>query len=102
MAHENLVSSIESEWEPEDGFFWSIRGGHFRKAEFDRALKKFAALPAESGDPLPARLVSLVWYAPLFMHWQIDRVRELGGDPAEYENAMNQISAEVERVLGVP
>ena len=99
---ERFIGSIESEWEPETGFFWKIRQGEFRKDEFDRALAKFAAVPGMSGEPLPARLVSVLWYVPIFMQWQIDRVRERGGDLPAYEIAMAQLGNEVTRILGVP
>jgi hypothetical protein len=102
MALEKFIESIESEWEPETGFFWRIRQGDFRKDEFDRVFAKFAAVPGASVEPLPARLVSVLWYVPIFMQWQIDRVRDRGGDVPTYATAMNQLTAEVERVLGVP
>lgn len=102
MMLENFIGSIESEWEPETGFFWKIRQGEFRKDEFDRALAKFAAVPSMSEEPLPARLVSVLWYVPIFMQWQIHRVRERGGDLPAYEIAMAQLGNEVERILGVP
>lgn len=102
MTLESFVVSIESEWEPEKGFFWSIRQGTFREDEFRRALAKFAAVPAASGGQVPARLVSVLWYAPLFMQWQRERVQEQSADMAAYTKAMNKLTAEVERILGVP
>jgi hypothetical protein len=36
------------------------------------------------------------------MQWQIDRVRERGGDLRAYGMAMARLTNEVERVLGVP
>lgn len=102
MGLENFIASIESEWEPEAGFFWRIREGDFQKDEFERALQKFAAIPSASNQPVPARLVSVVWYVPIFMQWQVDRMRELRGDLAAYVTAVNKLTAEVERILGVP
>lgn len=102
MALEKIIGSIESEWEPETGFFWKIRQGEFRKNEFDRAFAKFAAVSGASEELLPVRLVSVLWYVPIFMEWQIDRVRERGGDLPAYKTAMRRLSAEVERILGLP
>jgi hypothetical protein len=102
MALENFIESIESEWEPEDGFFWKIRQGNFETAGVHRALSKFAAVPSLTDQPIPARLVSVLWYVPIFMEWQLDRVRENGGDTAEYMAAINKFTAEIERILGVP
>jgi hypothetical protein len=102
MTLENFIASIESEWEPEGGFFWSIRQGYFRQPDFDRALAKMVAVPSASSDLIPARLVSVLWYVPIFMHWQTERVKEGGGSASEYEVATNKMTAEVERILGVP
>ena len=102
MPIEQFIPEIESEWEAEAGFFWRIREGDFRRSECDRALAKIAALPSASGQPMPQRLVSVLWYIPVFMHWQLERVRERGGSISEYTTAMNELTAEVERILGVP
>jgi hypothetical protein len=101
MTLESLIARIQSEWEPEVGFFWKIRQGDFQKAEFDRALASIAAVPAAQ-EVMPGRLVRLLWYAPIFMTWQVDRVREVGGDAAEYARATNKMLAEIERILEVP
>ena len=34
--------------------------------------------------------------------WQIERVRERGTDITEYTKAMSRVTAEIERILGVP
>ena len=52
-------------------------------------------------SPYP-RLVSVLWYVPISMEWQIDRVRENGGDIAEYMAAIATFTAEIQRILGVP
>ncbi len=95
-----LITSIESEWEPGDGFFWKIRQGVFRDSDFERAFEKVKAVPTFSDRPVPARLVSLLWYVPLFMQWQVERVREQGGDEARYATATNKMTAEVEEGIG--
>jgi hypothetical protein len=102
MTLENFIASIEVEWAPDTGFFWNIRQGSFRKEEFDRVLAKFAAVPSFSEKPIPGRLVSVVWYVPIFMEWQANRVRERGGDLPAYTTAMTKLTNEVERILGVP
>jgi hypothetical protein len=102
MTFEAYISAIEAEWEPETGFFWRTRQGDFRKDDFERTLRKLAAVPSMTGQSVPARLVSVVWYIPIFAEWQRDRVQGCGADPAEYERAKAQLTNEVERILGVP
>jgi|GEM_PF-902856 len=96
------IEALESEWAPDNGFFWRIREGDFAQESFRRALKKMSAIHIPESTELPRRLVSLVWYVPLFMQWQVERVRERGGDAAAYEEAITAMTNEVERLLGVP
>jgi hypothetical protein len=98
MTFEIYISAIEEEWEPETGFFWRIRQGDFRKDDFERTLRKLAAVPNTTEQLLPARFVSVVWYIPIFMEWQRDRVRECGVNPDEYAVATNHLMNEVERI----
>jgi hypothetical protein len=99
---ENFIKGIESEWEPEEGFFWKIRQGNFDRMGVHRAFSKIAAVPSLSDQPIPTRLVLVLWYLPIFMEWQVDRVRENGGEIAGYRAAINKFTAEIERILGVP
>ena len=99
---ENFIKSIESEWEAEEGFFWKVRQGNFEIAEGRRALSKVAAVPTLTDQAIPARLVSVLWFVPLFLEWQVDRVRENGGNVAEYKVLIDRFFAGIERILGVP
>lgn len=102
MNHERDTGALESEWSPEDGFFWRIRQGEFAASDFDRALAKVSAICIREDAVLPRRLVSLLWYIPLFMQWQVERVQEKGGDMRAYVSAVTKMRNEVERLLGVP
>jgi hypothetical protein len=102
MSYENEIDALESEWSPEDGFFWRVRQGHFIPSEFERALKKVSAISIAEGADVPRRVVSLLWYIPLFMQWQVERVQESGGDVAAYAKAITTMTNEIERLLGVP
>ena len=102
MTYEPEIELLESEWSPDYGFFWRIREGRFDTAEFQRALQKVATISIAEDAELPRRVVSLLWYIPLFMHWQIERVKENGGDPMAYAKAITAMTTEIERLLGVP
>ena len=92
------ISVIDSE----KGFFWNLRQGNFDKVRGHRALSKIAAVPSLLDQPIPARFVSVLWYVPIFMQWQLDRVGKDGGDIAQYKAAINKFTSEIERVLGIP
>ena len=98
----DAISTIEAEWAFEGGFFWDLREGIFKQEEFERLTKKLSSISIPDDDRVPRRLVALLWYMPMFMQWQTDRVRENGGDVAAYENATTIVSNEIERLLGVP
>jgi hypothetical protein len=102
MSYEIEIEILESEWSTDDGFFWQIRQGCFNVGAFERALKKVAAISIAEDFDLPRRLVSLLWYIPLFMEWQVERILENNGDMVAYTKAITIITNEIERLLGVP
>lgn len=102
MNQEHLIRTLESEWEPEQGFFWRVRQGVFSEADFQRALSKVSSIEGFENELIERRLVSLLWYIPIFMHWQKDRVLEKGGDGEAYAKAIAAMTNQVERLLGVP
>lgn len=102
MNNSDAIASIDAEWEIDTGFFWMARQGLFDPAGFERTLNKLQALRIEENAEIPRRLVSLLWYAPLFLSWQTDRVRESGGDVQAFTQAATLITNEIERLLGAP
>jgi hypothetical protein len=103
MNNHELIALIEKEWDMDDGFFGKLRHGHFDHEGFCRCGQVLGRIRQETGtgDTIPRRLVSLVWYIPLFMNWQTERV---AGSVAvgEYERATNEIQTIVQEILGVP
>jgi hypothetical protein len=102
MRYETEIGELESEWSLEEGFFWQLRQGHFTGNDFDRALKKISAIFIPEDVDLPRRVVSLLWYIPIFMQWQVERVQENKGDVSGYAKAITRMTNEIERLLGVP
>lgn len=102
MAYEREIELLDSEWSMEEGFFWHIREGHFDPVAFKRALHKVSSIQFPEDATLPRRIVSYLWYIPLFMQWQTDRVKETGGDATAYGRAVSAMTNEIERLLGVP
>jgi hypothetical protein len=101
VTNEQAILTVESLWQPGSGFLWQLRQGRFDAPEFERALDTLSRLSL-GGDRLPRRLVSLIWYIPLVMHWQTQRIQEEGGDAEAYVRAVAAMTNEVERILGVP
>ena len=55
-------------------------------------------------DFLHKKIVSLLWYIPIFMEWQKETLRKKYDDLTirKYESLMNRIQGEIERILGYP
>ena len=102
MSYEKEIEALESEWSAEDGFFWRIRQGQFIPSDFERALKKVSTIAISDDADVPRRVVSLLWYIPLFMQWQVERVQENKGDIEAYALAITAMTNQIERLLGVP
>jgi hypothetical protein len=104
MAYEKEIELLEREWSPDDddGFFWCVRQGRFDEDKLQRVLRVLSEISLPEDACLPRRLVSLLWFIPIFMEWQVDRVNEMAGDPVRYRRAVGGITGEIERLLGGP
>ncbi len=103
MNNEELIALIEAEWDLDNGFFGRLRQGQFDPAGHSRCKQALDRVRREvrNADTISRRLVSLVWYIPLFMSWQTERVK--GSVQAqEYERVANEIQKIVQEILGVP
>ena len=103
MQVAQIVAELDAEWSLETGFLGHLRGGQFVEAELARLLSTLGKLQfAELGEDVPIRAVSLLWYIPLFMGWQTDWIVENGTYPAIYGRAVDRVTNEIERILGLP
>jgi hypothetical protein len=101
MNDNDLINSIENEWDFDTGFFGLLRRGEFDLDKYNRLLVILKKIKCTE-DVINRRLVSLVWYIPLFMEWQAERVQSSGVKLSEYEKSINKVQNLVERILGVP
>jgi len=103
MKNEEFIALIEAEWDLDNGFFGRLRQGEFDRTGHSRCKQTLERIQSEIGnaETISRRLVSLVWYIPLFMSWQTERVKG-GVEPREYEKAANEIQTLVQGILGVP
>ncbi len=103
MNNEELIALIEAEWDLDNGFLGRLRQGQFDRACYSRCSQALERIQREvrNGDSMSRRLVSLLWYIPLFMSWQAERVKG-SIDAQEYQRIANQIEGKLEEILGVP
>jgi hypothetical protein len=96
-TQEELMSSLEMDWE-EDGFFGRLRHGDFSDTSAQKFLWKLKSISQDDETRISKRLVSLLWYAPIFLEWQRERV----GQNDEYDRFATEVCNLLENILGVP
>jgi hypothetical protein len=103
LDFDQAIRELESFWDSDHGgVFWELRQGKFVEKDVISVAAWLERCHVEGAASLPRRFVSLLWYIPLFLDWQKERVVEAGGDSAAYERVSNLVANQVERILGVP
>lgn len=101
MDFDGIIQLLDSEWDT-DGFFDRIRNGSYDARQAQDILKILRAIKVDENEFLPKRLVTLLWYLPSFLGWQVERVVERGGDRATYQRFITEVHNALEEVLGTP
>lgn len=101
MNTDLLIQTLENAWDA-DGFLGRLRQGQFSPEEAERFLEVLSHIQIAENDQIPKRLLSLLWYLPSFLAWQVERVEERGSDRASYEHFCNSVLSVLEDSLGVP
>ncbi len=97
-----IVHKLEATWDFDSGFFGKLRRGQFDATALNAVYETLDSLDFSTNAELPRRAVSLLWYMPLFMTWQRERIAESGFDLHQFEQAVNRIQGSIERILGIP
>lgn len=102
MNQQAAIEYFESTWEEPNGFFYRLRQGEYDAQEAARVLETISSLILGIDTPIEKRLVSLLWYMPLFAQWQRDRIREAGMQIETYDRFVTQLTNILEEKLGIP
>jgi len=97
---QSLIRRIDKHYELESGFLGRLRSGAFDAIEAADLLAALRELDLGDEVDVNRRLVSLLWYMPLFIEWQERRVPE--SNQLALRTVLNEVTTELERVLGVP
>jgi hypothetical protein len=79
-----------------------LRRGEFDEAGFSRLIGTLEHIDLQDSTSVDRRVVSLLWYIPIFMGWQIERVQESGVSVEDFDKAINQVQNLLEGILGIP
>ena len=97
----DFIQHLEKAWE--NGFFFHLRYGKYNESEDIQLRKAFESFnPAFADDKIDQRLVTLIWFIPLFIKWQEERLVAAGVAPEKIEDLSNFFYNECERILGLP
>lgn len=102
MDWDRPTQRLQQAWDLE-GFLGRLRQGQLIPTLGEDFVRQLRELPSSQADrPTPPRVVALLWYVPIFIVWQRERVAEQSGDLTILDRLANEIQAELERILGVP
>lgn len=101
MNVDHVRADLEASWSAEDGFLFLLRTGSFDPTKAVDLLEMLRKINLDDDTNIvDRRLVSLLWYLPLFLSWQRERVE--ARDAAALAEIETQVCNQVERILGVP
>ena len=102
---EELICLLEAEWDEPDGFLWRLRmTGTLDPQGYERFERLLRSIKLAGETTIDRRLVSLLWFAPIVMRNQLDRIRAEGGVFGDLASATNAIEALLmsDEILGTP
>lgn len=100
MNEKRIIEKLEYDWD--EGVFHKLRQGSFEPSEGFALVDEYRKILVFEDDSVPKRIVSLIWYIPQFLDWQVGRVENKGGDLEAYEKFRNTMLSLLEEILGVP
>lgn len=97
-----LVDSLDLEWDQDTGFLGQLRTGVLDREAYQRFMSLLQSIELQ-GDTMNRRLVKVLWFIPLYMEWQTERLQRTSGISAiEYSRYKADVLDILYRLLGVP
>jgi hypothetical protein len=101
-ASPEALEALDLAWDDETGFLGILRSGRFDSELASKYLLLLNSIDIEEGEALNSDFVRLVWFVPIFMEWQVERVLERGAERVELIRWTDRIRERVMEILGVP
>lgn len=97
-----LVDRLDMEWDQDTGFLGQLRTGVLDRQAYERFIALVRSVKLK-GATMDRRLVKVLWFIPLYMEWQTDRLQRTSGVSAiEYSRYQTPVLDVLYRVLGLP
>jgi hypothetical protein len=98
----DVLEALDNAWADETGFLGMLRNGQFSESAGEELLGLLESIEVPLGERLHSDFVRLVWFAPMFAEWQLDRVAARGGNRQAAQRISDRIRELIMRILGVP
>jgi hypothetical protein len=102
MDNQSLNNRIEREWDLEQGFLGKLRQGNLDIDSFNRLKEVLESIDFKDDVLVDRRMISLLWYIPLFMSWQREKFEDDDKKLQFLDHASNEVTSILEKILGVP
>ncbi|MEU5161571.1 hypothetical protein AB0G74_18455 [Streptomyces sp. NPDC020875] len=97
-----LLELLDEAWDDESGFLGKLRSGEFDPVAGEAYVALLSRIPPAAGETVETRLVQLIWFAPMFIEWQMDRAVKNEDDLKQLSHIATQVHEAVSGVLGIP
>ena len=101
LTPQQAIPELEKLWAV-SGFFGRLRQGDYDPDGVGVLEQLLSAIQIDDNTALPRRLVSLTWWIPMFMEWQVERVAQRGGDVEQLKRDAVRLRNLLDSLLGVP
>lgn len=98
---EEIMEALDEAWDDESGFLGKLRSGEFDPEAGEAYAALLSSIPP-IGETVDSTLVRLIWFAPLFIEWQIERATSSESEAAQLKRISDQVQEAVTDVLGIP
>lgn len=98
---DKILVALDEAWDDETGFLGNLREDHFDPAAGEAYVRLLSTVPSAE-DTVSVQLVRLIWFAPTFIDWQVDRAAKGEAETARLRRIQDQVHEEVVRILGLP
>ncbi len=96
-----LLERLDEAWDDESGFLGKLRAGEF-DSDAGEAYVALLSQVSPVGEMVESRLVQLIWFAPMFIEWQMERASQNDAEARQLTRIATQVHEAVSRILGVP
>lgn len=104
-GEESLIVALDEAWDEETGFLGKLRSGVFDEGQgsaYVELLRRIPTVISLGLDTVSSELVKLIWFAPQFVEWQIDRATKDEAERARLQRIADRVHEAVSEVLGIP